>query len=87
MQLDEADGDKTLADVIWSAMINEGDNYNDNKIGLIHSHQVSHDLKEIAIGSSKKELKVFSSPQKVSPRCRLQSCGSNFLFFLCVMRG
>ena len=57
------------------------------KIGLIHSHQVSHDLKEIAIGSSKKELEVFSSPQKVSNRCRLQSCGSNFLFFLCVMRG
>ena len=31
MQLDEVDGDKTLADVIWSAMIDEGDDCDDNR--------------------------------------------------------
>ena len=30
IQFNEDDGDKTMADVIWSAMINEGDDCNDN---------------------------------------------------------
>ena len=31
MQLNEDDGDETLADVIWSALINEGDDCNENR--------------------------------------------------------
>ena len=31
MQLNEGDGDETLADVIWHAMINEGNDCDDNR--------------------------------------------------------
>ena len=32
IQFNEDDGDKTMADVIWGAMINEGDDCNDNRL-------------------------------------------------------
>ena len=32
MQLNEADGDETLADIIWSAMIDEGNDCDDNRL-------------------------------------------------------
>ena len=31
IQFNEDDGDKTMADVIWSAMIDEGDDCDDNR--------------------------------------------------------
>ena len=31
IQFNEDDGDKMIADVIWSAMINEGDDCDDNR--------------------------------------------------------
>ena len=31
IQFNEDDGDRTMADVIWSAMIDEGDDCNDNR--------------------------------------------------------
>ena len=33
MHLNEDVEDEVVADVIWSAMIDEGDDYNDNRLG------------------------------------------------------